>query len=232
MRSDPRLQAVLARIRSLLTPPVFPQDAEKARIAANLFLMLRIGVLSLLFLTVTQGSFAWDTLALRLAVLALLFSLGYLAKRGLVRGAALIFVFMPWLLLMISALDSGGVQAVGYTGGGMMIVLLAGFLLPRRFVLVFCTLTILFGGVLVWMQDHGVLPAVRASDTPLNRLVAYGTFLASGVGLAFITLRSVQKALDQARKELLEHKQTEEALKASEKRYRVVGEMMSDFAYA
>ena len=201
-----RMPGAIDRVKQFFIPPVFAEDEEKNRVAASLFVILSLELVGVFAMAVAAVFAILPPLTLIVGptIIVLMLMLLHLAKRGDVDGAAFIYVLSTWAMLMLSALDSGGLQAVGYITGGLLTVLLAGLLLRRRHIFTFYILTVLFGVGLTWLQVNNLLPAVRATDTPLSRLTAYSVFLLVGSGLAFATVRSIQSSLENTRKRLVE----------------------------
>lgn len=221
-------------LRGFLKAPAFPDSTEKTRNAANLFVLLRFSLLvitfSLLFFpTLSMIPNGWLLIALILLNTLGLMALAHLGK---VQLSSHIYIFSTWVILMASSLDTGGVSAVGYSGGGLLTILLAGFLLRRRYIMLYLLLNVIVGVMMALLELNQLLPVVRLTDTPWSRLVATLAFLMSGSGLAFVMLRSIQNALTAAEKELRERHLFEEALFENENRYRIISEMISDYAYA
>lgn len=212
--------------------PIFPDDEAKTRTAANLYFLCKISIVGIIVLAILYSFTDMQANALLATILSIIPSLGwmFLADRGYVRLAAQLFVFTSWVALMMSAIDTGGIQAIGYVGGGILSVLLAGLLLQRFQIFVVFILTVLFGYLQLWLEVNNLLPPARISDTATTKLTAYILFLFIGSGLAYITVRSIQNALDDAQRQLKELEKTEAALRESESRYRMLAENLPNSA--
>lgn len=225
--------ALVDRIRQFISPPVFPEDADKTRTAANLFLMLRVEVMGILFIIIARLGYMPVYTRISLIVTILVFlHLMYVGKRGYISAAAFLNVLFLWSVMMTSSIDAGGVQSMGYVGGGMVSVLLAGFLLQRRHIITLFLLTLAVGVFLVWLQLNGKLPWIRVDVIPVSRLVTYSVFLLMTSLLAYISVRSIHKALDDARQQLSEREKTEAALRESEERFRLISSVTSDYTFS
>lgn len=223
----------LERLRRFMSPPIFSEDADKTRRAANLYLIIRMGIVGILFVMLIQSGIMniYISLALTLAVLGHVVML-YLIRRGYLKITAFLHVLLMWTLVMASSVDRGGIESIGYIGGGILCVLLAGFQLQRRHIATFFVLTLLFGSFLVWLQFNGMLPPPLTSFTPLTRLATYSVLLLLTSGLAYITVHNIQKALDDAREQLAERERTETALRESEERFRLISSVTSDYTFS
>lgn len=223
----------LERIRRFMSPPIFLEDADKTRRAANLYLIIRMGIVGFVFLIIvqTESITAHTRTALALVIFGQI-ELLYLVKRGYLKTAAFLHVLFIWTIVMTIAVERGGVESLAYIGGGILCVMLAGFLLQGRHIVTFFILTLLFGGVLAWLQINGVLPRTMVNVTPFTRLTTYSLFLLLTAGLAYITVHNIQKALDEARQQLAERERTEAALRESEERFRLISSVTSDYTFA
>jgi PAS domain S-box-containing protein len=211
------------RIRCWMMPPVFPKHEVKTRTAANLFLLFQVTIIGALLYSAVLLIVVPDRAVATFAVIVIpVIGFVLLAKRGHVLESARLYVVFVWSILMLSSLDSGGIRAIGYSAGGFLSLLLAGLLLQRKHIFTFIVLTALYGLLLIWMEQNGALPNVRDNLSPVTTLVTIVVFLLGTATVSYITLRSVNKSLDDAHQRLAEREKAEAALRESERRYRAL----------
>jgi len=190
-----------ARIRKILSPPVFPADDEKTRVAGMLntillFVLLTVVVFALPTLIITPTvSRILVELILILATVGLLF----LMRHGYVRLASVILVSILMVVVSIGTYMSGGMRGSilsAYFG----IVLIAGLLLGNWVALGFGLASIAYAGWLVYADAQHILPPVPESITLLTFWGEFSAVLIGMIGLLALVMTNLQRAYEQAKR--------------------------------
>lgn len=208
-------------IRQFFTAPIFPDDDQKTNNAANTFLIAKI------LLAITIIILPYSVLRLQLTgpvitmlvVIFPLISALWLIHQGWATSGALLVTTVITATTYYTALDSGGLLSAGFLSGGVLSVLMAGFLLGWRGSLSFSIIGIIVGAMLIWLDNQDRLPPMRANISSTSILFTQGLFFLCATGILFAATRRLQNALQQARTELVERQKTEQALRESEARY-------------
>jgi GAF domain-containing protein len=124
-------------IRRLSTPPVFPEDEDKTRIAGFLNIIVWAG--GLLIVLASPGLIyfnktaidRWVSFGLTVAFLALLGLVILLLRSRLVRAASFMLVISIWASVTALIFLFGGMRSVG-VAGYLLVVFIAGLLLGGR----------------------------------------------------------------------------------------------------
>lgn len=188
-------------IRSLITPPVFYEDAEKTRLARLLHVIL-LTVMTLLILFSIPAFVLTPQLGRLLIELTLagwsIFML-FLLRRGYVRPAAFLMSLTLWVVVSYGTYQSGGFRG-SIMSSYFAIVLIAQLLLGTGSGIILGILSVLFTGWLVYAEGAGLLPP-KAAFATLPTL--WGEFSAVAIGMVIITslvINSLRDALARARK--------------------------------
>lgn len=203
------------RIRQFLAAPVFPDDEEKTRIA-SLFnpLILSLFVVDALGVPVTLFVFA-QKLGSGIAV-ALTFVVAIVAKilmrRGHIRAAGLIFVIGTWIPVSIIFQLSGQRSFAGALL--ISITVIAGLILGQRAALIVAALSSFTSLVMFIIAELGYpLPDIFPSPRSSN-WVMFTFGLAMAVAPLNLALRSMNTALERARRYAAESEQQREQITA------------------
>jgi PAS domain S-box-containing protein len=214
-----------------LSAPIFKNDPEKTQTALILnYLLSSMFIIVLLsgliaipfFLEKKVGSLI---LAL-LSILVLLLT-RHLMHRGQVRLASQFLVFVFWITIITLIVLGSGLNDLNYIFL-VTYTVVAGLLLGPRFVTLTTILSSLSFLVLLFMERLGYLPFHYFPNPPMARWVELTISLIVTATVLNFALRSREGALVEARKQLAERERTEDALKESEKRYRLMAENIAD----
>ena len=105
-------------------------------------------------------------------------------------------------------------------------------LLPRKAMIGLTLLTIAAIGWLVLGAAAGLyIPQPHGVGNLSDFIIVTAILVITGVSVQFM-LHNLWQSLAQAQQEITERKRTEIALQASEERYRIITELISDYAYA
>ncbi|HKE19213.1 MAG TPA: ATP-binding protein [Kofleriaceae bacterium] len=208
----------------LVQAPVF-LDEEHTRQAQVLRLLL-LWVMLVITTAAVAATLAmpahtarWATLALSVDGSALLL-LG-VNRRGHVRLASTLLVVAMSALATLMAPTAGGIgapAAVAY----VVLVFLSGVLLGHRASMVTAAALGLVGLGLVYLDREGLLPARTVFHTPVVYWITNAMYIALAVVGQWLSLRSTEELMRGARRELVERRRAEDALSASEARFRVL----------
>ncbi|VAW31642.1 hypothetical protein MNBD_CHLOROFLEXI01-821, partial [hydrothermal vent metagenome] len=170
-------QQFMNRLRSWLTPPVFPYAEEKTRQAYLVNLMLQAGVV---FIVATLFILPWIStasnfgrfLGAMMTVLASIAVSKVLLNRGLVQAAGFFLSTVIWLTFaVITVIEPEGLFGTPFLGTVALAPLIAGFVSGTRSSIVITILNWLLGGFLVWLEVSGRLP-ITVDYNPLSRFLA------------------------------------------------------------
>ncbi len=233
-------------IRQFISPPVFA-DENQNRVAQLLNVML---------LTVLVGVFAYAVMLPLLepgklhrlllvgSVVALALILRHLMLHGSVRLAAMLLVFGMWCIITVSIATSGGPYSAA-ANIYVVFILAAALLLGGKYGIGLALMSILSGLVMLWAGANAVIDQGFILSPTTFWLLQSLTFITVAVLLYLDTagleqllhhVRKNESALEQRNRELQLYagrvERREAALHASEERYRVLSELISDYAYA
>ncbi len=220
-------KANLDLFQSILSPPIFPDDDDKARVARGLHSVLvatsLIALVYSLLILLTS-----DNKLTALIALALTFGptlpLMVLNHRGKTQLTGLIYITYFWLLISVMLF----IGALSTIVGILYIPLI--------------TITFLFLGwraslasFLVTLIYVVALAAAHRSsltnDFPLTTLGSWGIFTVCLV-LTFIPIYHMQRELLNAYQQLAERQKAEKTLQDSEERFRLIASVTSDYTFS
>lgn len=185
------------KVTSLLVPPTFDDD-EKTRIAALLHVILLAGLaISSLFFVMALLSgldYGQETL-LSLIVILVMLGLFLFARSGHIRPVSFLLVVGIWASLTVNILMNGGIRNPAFSGY-VVPILVAGFLLNRRWTFAFTVLSLGVGILLIFGEQGAWSPQLRPYNLFMRWAINSAYFLSSAVLVALAT-RSIQRMLDQ-----------------------------------
>ncbi len=233
-------------IRQFVSPPVFA-DENRNRVAQLLNVMLLtllVGVFSYAVMLPYLEPGQQHRLLLVGSVVPFALILRHLMRQGRVRLAAMLLVFSMWCIITVSVATSGGPYSAA-TNIYVVFILAAALLLGGKYGIGLALLSILSGLIMVWAGSNGLIDQGFMLSPLTFWLLQSLTFLTVALLLYLDTtsleqiLKQVHKnesALEQRNQELQLYagrvERREAALQASEERYRVLSELISDYAYA
>ncbi len=200
-------------IRKLLSPPVFPEDEDKARVAGFLNIIVWAGGLLIVLAspgliyfnnTVTD---MWISAGLILAFLALLGLVVLLLHSRLVRAASFMLVISTWMSVTALIFLFGGVRSIG-SAGYLLVIFITGLLLGGRWAGVFGIMSMLSAlGVFLVYYPHtrSIIPERVTAltqirpDTAPNDLFLLAVFVALMAVLLGLVRRNIVDVLSRAR---------------------------------
>ncbi len=216
----------------IFPPPVF-ENEELTRSASQ----LRTVVLTMLGMA-TLYVVAWLLLApefsyriiFALPLYPLFFWLLKLIQKGKVKLAGGLLVAGVWLVLFSAASFSGGVLAPGYSGL-LITVLAAGIFINRVWANAIALISVVCGGVLVYLERQGNMPAANEFTEPITMWIAQAVFFFIAASLLQMGTQRITGALQHAEHEIEQRRNSEARLREAELLYRTLVEQTSVVIY-
>jgi len=207
------------RLKQFLAPPVFADDEEKTRNARLLNVITLSSLLGALTysLIAPAGHAIYARLGIGVTLIVWL-----VMQRGHIRAASITLVAGVVILIAGLVIAAGGVNTPEY-GGLIVPILFAGLLLGWRVTVSLATFSVLFGAVLIQADSLSLLPEPSPHSPALSWGIHSIYFILAGIFLT-LALQMINDALRGAIRELSERKQAEEALTASEIKFRSLAE--------
>ncbi len=231
MQQSKLFSSPLDWFRGILSPPVFPQDENKTRIARGLHSILIVNssialLYSIAVLLIVDGKLGLLALAVTSSTMYLLIALNH---RGKTHLTALLYVSYFWVLISSILLVSGGLSSVAIILY-IPVIIITLLILGWRASLVSAALT-LFYTFLLSTTNLSTLP----NYFPLSTIGAWAVMV---IGLVMISTpiyqmqRELTIAMQSAQKQLAERQKTEVTLRDSEERFRLISSISSDYTFS
>jgi signal transduction histidine kinase len=201
-----------ARVRKVLSPPVFPEDEEKTRAASFLNTILLIVVLIVVLFASLTFIITLNFGRILIELFIILVSLGilFLMRRGHVRLASVVFSSALLIIVSIGTYLSGGFGGTtmsAYIG----IIIITGLLLGNWMALAYALISIAFTGWMVYQDSLYVLPIIAGKTDLVLLWGEFSSVLLGIVGLLILVMTNLHRALDRAK-----HKENELAFRLVE----------------
>jgi PAS domain S-box-containing protein len=219
-------------IKDFLTPPVF-EDVEKTATAQLLYAVIVIDVtLCLVFLIpfifISPGDIGRYSV-LTLLVLATSFASIIAARKGRIQTASLILVVSLWMAVIAGSFSNGGVGSSIFLGI-VVLIFITGMLLGDRAGFIAALASLIAGLLMVLAETRGIIPPWEGNS--FSRLLSYAFFIVMIMIFQRISSRTLRNALRKSQAELAERLRTEQALRLSEERYRLISSVSSDYMFS
>jgi PAS domain S-box-containing protein len=219
-------------IKKFLTPPVF-EEADKTATAKFLYAIIAIDLILCVvflvpFIIISPGSLSLFVL-LSLVVLMTSIASILTARKGNVHLASMILIISLWGGIMAGAYVNGGVGSSIFFGS-FAIIYIAGMLLGERAGIIVAIACLFAGLLMVAAGNQGIIPPYDGNN--LGRLLSYTFFIFMIMIFQRISSRTLREALRNAQSELAERLKTEQALRLSEERYRLISSISSDYMFS
>jgi GAF domain-containing protein len=188
-------------LRTIFSPPAFPEDEDKTRSAVILNTIgwsTLLMVVSILFIRTIQGNDVnlTEVNGILAAIIVAIAVVLYLPHRGYVRAASFLFVITLWGALTYVAWAADGVRDIAFFAYSLPI-LIAGLLIGWRSAAAVTFVSILSGWALAYAEATGVF--VPTLDEPLNfARDLTGVFILIGI-LIYLMITSLQNTLAKSR---------------------------------
>ncbi|HKJ39525.1 MAG TPA: ATP-binding protein [Anaerolineales bacterium] len=198
------MKTVFSYIRNFFTPPMFVDDENKTRIARMLHVILLIFLVSIgvaFFLAFSgrvkvtnQTFFNISAVIGPLSIITLLIAL----QKGYVHFVAWAFVSFQWFSTVIQVIGSNGLESPAL-GAFIVTILLAGFLINRRGVLIFGALSSISIFAVAYLEINQQIPSpIIFTDLPAKLFILL-TIIVVGTAVLYMVMRTLQKALGNSR---------------------------------
>jgi len=198
---DEMSEGIWARTRKALSPPVFPGDEEKTRVAGMLNTILWIVLLMVVAFMIPAFIIAPEFHRIMVGFVLVLVAVGMQVtmRRGHVRSAAVVLSLVLFVVISIGTYLSGGFRGStlsAYFG----IVLIAGLLLGHWAALAYGLASITFAGWLVYADYQGLLPPPPATITQIAFWGEFSAVLIGTIGLLALVVTNLQRAYERAKR--------------------------------
>ena len=189
-----------AHIRKFLSPPIFPADEEKTRVAGLLNTILLIVLLMVVVFAIPAYIITLDLqrVIVELALILIAVGLLVLMRRGHVRLTSIILSSVLLIVVSIGTYMSGGLRG-SILSAYLGVILIAGLLLGNWVALSFGLISIAYTGWLVYADAQHILPSVPKSTTLLTLWGEFSVVLIGLTGLLALVMTNLQRAYEQAK---------------------------------
>jgi GAF domain-containing protein len=185
--------------RSIFTPPVFPGDEARTRLAYYISFIVPSAIVTLILVMITRvrrGASPLDITVLMLAVVIVILVIAWVVLRsGAVRQAGYITVGALALASAYLAMSANGLRGAGFASF-FVVMLLAGLLLGSRAAVGVALFAILCGFGLAYAETTGIL--VFPTDAPLVAAVKYAFLFVMSAFIIRSIIHDLQNALGTA----------------------------------
>lgn len=195
------LRSLWARVKALVSPPVFEGDEDKTRTARLLNIVLwALLVVSLAVSPLIVLAEEPLTGLVPVATLLLLDLVGLLLMRsGRVRVAGVVFTGSLWLVETGFVLFSGGLGSEA-ASGYLVVVTAAGLLLGGAAAIAFAGLSLASVILLFYVESVGALPPNLLAVSPLFKVSLISANIVMIAVLLYLAVQSIDEALASARR--------------------------------
>jgi len=180
-------------IRKITTPPVFPEDEDKTRIAGFLNIIAWAGGLLIVLASPGFNAGLADMLlsaGLVAAFLVMLVVVLLLLHGGLVRAASFVLCIAIWISVTAMIFFFGGVRTTG-SAGYLLVIFIAGLLLGGRWAVAFGGLSLLTALGVFFVYYPGTVHLIPLAVTELTFSRDYVDFDDLFILFAFAALMAV-----------------------------------------
>lgn len=190
-----------ANLRTLLAPPVFPEDEEKTRVARLLQIIL-VTVMTLVMAFSVPAFLMTPEIGRVLIELILAFWAALmlvLLRRGYVYLAGFLLSLTLWVVVSYGTYEAGGFRGStmsAYFG----IVLIAELLLGTRAGAIFGVLSIVVTGLMFYGDEQGWMPPPASYATLSTFWIEFSVVVIGVVALLSLIINSLRQALDRAQR--------------------------------
>ena len=138
-------------------------------------------------------------------------------RRGYVRAASILQVSAFWLFFTVAALTSSGVLGEAYLLGYGLVITIAGILLRGIGASIFTVLSLLTGGLMIYLSGLGTITFIPPGPPVAVWIVSFVLFPVAAI-LQHLSSLAIRNALTRAR--------------VSEERYRLISRVSSDYTFS
>lgn len=209
---------MLSTLKKYLSPPVFPEDEDKTRAAfmLNVLLLGALAATALLGFAVVFIFVEKVFNTVFILFMALVFIVCYrMMRRGRVLLASTVAMSCSWIVITVFIALAGGMSSISVVFYVMSTVL-TGLMLGTRIALIYVGASSIAGIVMIVLSNSPHAPPRIFPIPPIAGWLDLTLSLLLSVVAIDLALRSLRKALAQARFELEERKKTARELLVSE----------------
>jgi GAF domain-containing protein len=190
------------RFKRFFAPPAFEGDEEKTRVARLLNAIL-VAVLLAALSALVVTPFLFKNLLLALFVINIVLLLVLVAllimRRGHVRFAGGLFLTGLWTAYAVLMLLSGGTTSF-FAIGHVVVCMIAALVLGGRAAIAFAGLSVGAGVVMLFLDAQNLLPPPSLDTSAGPGWLNLATSLATATAVLFLAVRSIDAALNRARR--------------------------------
>ena len=220
------------RIVEFFTPPTF-EDAEAYAAAKLLYAIIGINIaLCLLFLVpfivLSPGDIPRYLILSSIVISTGIISI-LIARQRKIRAASILLISILWISIIATTTNNGGVGSSIFLGI-VILIFITGMILGEKAGFIAAGISIAAGLALVIAEKRALIPAYEGDS--LSRLLSYTFFILMIMVFQSISARALRDALRKSQNELAERLRTEQALRISEERYRLISSVSSDYMFS
>jgi signal transduction histidine kinase len=189
------------RFNKILSPPVFPEDEEKTRVAGFLNAIILIVLLMIILFTSLTFLLTLNFSRILIELFLVLISLGILLlmRRGHVRRASIFFSSALLIVVSIGTYLSGGFGGTtmsAYIG----IIIITGLLLGNRMALGYALIAIVFTGWMVYDESLYIVPLITERTDLILLWGEFSAVLIGIVGLLALVLTNLKHSYERTKR--------------------------------
>jgi signal transduction histidine kinase len=194
---------IIKTLVNLFISPSFEDDENKTAIARALhvILMILLGMIIIAILMALSGSASITNRGFFIFSVIVgpggLITLLVVLHKGYVQFVAWAFVAFQWFTTILQVISSNGLESPAL-GNFIVTVLLAGFLISRKGVVVFGSLSVLSIVGVWYLESKNLLPAPLVFSSASAKLVVILSGVAVATVLLYMVMRRLQKALEES----------------------------------
>ena len=224
---------LLRSLQAWLTPPVYPADAEKTRQVALLNVIL-VGscayLIMLAFNILLARTLPWYAMVVDVTMIGVTLVQRRLLLQGHVKGVALSMAVFG-LAGVTAIIASVGTIRAPVTALYIFWVLMVGTFFARRGLVIACAFASLNVAALIVAENAGWLPTPDYS-VGIPQWITFTGLIAVAAALTHTINQRALESLAKAEREIEQRKQSEEVLRISEERHRLVAENARDVIWS
>jgi signal transduction histidine kinase/DNA-binding NarL/FixJ family response regulator len=207
-------QTILTKFKCWLAPPVFEDNEEKTQ-TARFFTIVIQGVMIFVFISMIASWLTTSLINFIISVttfyaVVLVFSaisVGVI-RRGHVQFAGVTWAVVVWFVLAAGSLASNGVNGPAYPYF-LILILIAGLVAGIKTSVFLAVSGLLFGALMVWLDNIGLMPAPLADQEYITSLLSYVPgFLIIPV-LVYLYQGSINNLIERVRRSETEKREAE-----------------------
>lgn len=199
---------MLQFITAIFTPPVFPNDENKTRIAryvhwiAVVFIGAILGYI--IFSKIFTDAFVLNPFdGILFTILLIIYSVWNLSKRGYVSQAGGTLVVILWIAVNGTAFYGAGVRDSAFIAN-FAVLLAAGLLTGWKSAIFLSGFTIAAGMVLAYAEIRGISPAVYTPNSPLIVVQEIAGIFVMFAFFIYLLISGLENAIHKAQANALE----------------------------